>query len=609
MNSNLKNSTLNIDEERVKEIAYDGDVKVINNSNIGKLPFFDCEIYFSDDTWDFGLYFENNGQTKNIYKFSKINEEYRDYVKEYILELIINKYKSTSINKYFYMIKRIVNFLIENKIYSCVAINKVVIDSFENFINESYKSELSRSHLRMIFRRLLSLIELDNNVDYSMYKKILNKNNIELIKAQNETGKTPQIPNDIFDNIIRCALKEIKNNNITNKNKMEACIVLLLTQVGMRIKELQFLEANKRKEISCFDGKTKISYLGFLTFKTTRRERGGVVTKSFLTELADLAYVTLEELTEEKRKLCNNNHIFIGKTADVINQSTIRRYERNFIVRNAKEIGVFNKKCDGSYIMTKNSKKDWINYRKYLKNINDEDFIAIPNSHQFRVTVCNKLINEGVQIGWVMEHMNHLSPEMTKHYIRKEKVENKELSRKFFKGVLKKEFKAIGDQAEQLMEKINEYIEKGHFNIKVDIDDIADYLAGQIPIRERALGFCIKSAFGKKCKYNEVMCAFDMCPNHITCFINADISYKRFKNQVKSIKYNEENNFKQEAKIEKGKLRRLIDRNLKYELEELKVEIDNQGETEIIRKYPQLKEITEEIDKIMMEVKDWKRKI
>jgi REP element-mobilizing transposase RayT len=208
-----------------------------------------------------------------------------------------------------------------------------------------------------------------------------------------------------------------------------------------------------------------------------------------------------------------------------------------------------------------------------------------------------------------MEHMNHLSPEMTKHYIRKEKIENKELSRKFFKGLIKKEYKAIGEQSEQLIEKINEFIEEGHFDIKKDIDEIVDYLAGEIPIREKALGFCIKSAFGKKCKYNELICAFDMCPNHITYFINADISYKRFKNQVKSIKYNEENNFIQEAKIEKGKLKRLIDRNLKYELEEFKEEIDKQGELEIIRKYPQLKEIAKEIEKIMMEVKAWKEKI
>ena len=593
-----------LNNEELNKIAFNGEIKVVNSNinMIGKLPFLNEEIYFLNDIWEF----ENTG-VKKKYEFTNICSEYKNYVKEYVLELLLNGFKAYTIKKYFLYIKKIARFLESNKIYNCEIIDKNTITKFNEYINENLITENERNHHRRLLSKLLTYIEYDKGVNYSDIKKILANNDTALLKAQIENGKTPKIPEEIFDKIISCGISELNSDTIEIDEKIGACAILLLSQIGMRIMELNLLEAGKRKEIDCFDGKNRIAYLEFKTFKTTR-SNNGATTKTFLTKIADLAYKKLESMTDKRRNEGNSNYLFLTNKKLRMDQSTLSKYITKFMLRNAKELELINKSYDGFKMISKRNKDQARIFSKYINFLEHDEYISVPKSHQFRVTVCNKLIKEGVQFGWVVEHMNHLSPEMTKHYIREDKAENIELSRKFFKGVLTSEFKPIGEQAEQLVKKIDEFVEDSKFNIKKDLDEIIDYLAGKVPIREKIDGFCIKSAFGKKCKYNEFMCAFDMCPNHISCFINADITYGRFINKVKVIKYNEDNNFKREAMIEKTKLKKLINRSLEAELQELKNEINKHGEIEIIKDYPKLKNIVKDIDSIIMEVENWKTK-
>jgi hypothetical protein len=598
---------LTIDNAALNKISYNAEVKVLNSDNIGRLPFLNTEVYFSDDIWDFKNSSPEMGKCKNKYDFTDIHHEYKNYIKQYVLESLINGLRPDTINKYFSYLKKIIRFLEDNKIYNCEVIDNNIIMKFNEFLNKNLKAENERNHHKRLLTKILTYIEYDKGLNYSNLKSSLANSNTALMKAQIENGKTPQIPDGIFDKIISCGIRELNDSTIEDNEKIGTCGALLLSQIGMRIMELNLMQAGNRKEIYCFDSESKIAYVEFKTFKTTRTNNG-TMTKSILTEIADLAYKKLELITQQKRDMTKSNYLFLTNKSPVMSQMAITRHNTKFMLRNAKEIGLINKSYDGFTKISKNNKTHAKLYPNYIKLLGVDEYISVPNSHQFRVTVCNKLIKEGVEFGWIVEHMNHLSPEMTKHYIREDKIENVELSRKFFKGVLTNEFKPIGERAEKLIDSINEFIERGNFNIKNDLDEIINYLSGKIPIREKPDGFCIKSAFGKKCKYNEFICAFDMCPNHISCFINADITYRRFKDKVKVIKYDKDNNFIREAEIENKKLQRLIDRSLLSELNELKDKVNKCGDSKMIMNYPKLKELVENIDKIIMEVEEWKGK-
>lgn len=608
---NKKNIILDIENSKKVIDFTDEKYKTIKTLDIGRLPFLDVEIYFSQDIWDFNDYKPHMGKHKNYYDFSALHYAYKDYVKAYILECIVNNKHSSTINKYFGYISKIVKFLEESYVYDPSLISLNCINSFNKMLEERFRTENERIHNRRLFIRLLTYIERSENVDYSQARKKLSENDTALLKEQIENGKTPNIPTQIYNRIIACSLKEINRNDTSNQEKLEASFVLLLSQVGMRILEMSLLEAGKKDTKECFNGTKKVPYLEYLTVKTVKNVKGTKDTKTFLTQKAELAYDMLERLTKDKREACKLNYIFINpsklkpKSTKTLENMLIR-----FIVRNSQEIGVVNREFDGFRIFTRAyNKKNKVVGEDYYKYFSDTDIIAIPTPHQFRVAVCNELIRNGCQLEWVVEHMNHMSMEMTSHYKRNDtdSEEGKKIGKEVLTGVVTGEFRLIGEEAELLMEKINDFINENKYNIKSDLDEIVNTLSNKVPIREKKEGFCIKSSFGRKCKYNEFMCAFDMCPNHCTTYFFADITYKRFLDKLSIVEFNKKNNFIAEAELEINKLKRLVKTYFIYELEELEREIGIKGEHEILEKHPNLEYVVMNLSEIREEIKPWSK--
>lgn len=603
----MDDNLLRINQEELEKIAHTENGLIMNNHKIQRLPFYDVSIYFDEDIWDFEDYNPSMGKHRNIYKFEEIHPEYKPYIKQFILKYLINNSRASTISKYLGYLKKIVRFLESNYVYSCEIITEDIVVKFNEFLEHNLRSENERAHHRRLLTELILYIEYDKGIDYSNLKKMLSFNDTELLKAQIERGKTPSIPSNIFDRIVSFALKELESDTFTDREKKEACSVLLFAQIGMRILELTLLEANKIKEVECFDGTKIIPYLEFMTFKTTRMN-SGTITKSFLTDKALLAYQTLEKLSEESRERNKSSYLFTANSNLPINTVTMTNMISRFMIRNAMKIGLVNNKYDGFKIITPESNKvNKVAKLEYFASLSNEDFISVPKPHQFRVAVCNELIKDGGEMSWVVEHMNHLSVEMTNHYIRKtdESDEQKEMTKDLFSGLINGEFKLIGEEAELLMKKIDDFISENKYNIRTDLEEIVDKLTEIVPIREKREGYCVKSIFGKKCKYNEFLCAFEMCPNHCTSYIFVDITYKRFIEHKKCIDYNLENRFIREATQEKNKLKRMISLYLTNELKELKYEINRQGRENIIKEHSTLEDMVDNVDEITKEVDMW----
>lgn len=584
---------ININQESIHSV--DGYNYLVEPSYSGILPIPDVDIYFEDNVWDFKeTYLSKNG----IFDFEEIHYGFRRYIKSIVLSEKLSGMKLTSLKKKFGNYKDMISFLEANYVYDCSTISRKDIEKLNEFILHKFDSENERIRNRNLFIKLLEKIEADKDIDYKELKEILeSSNNIQLRKAQIQQGKTPNIDDKIFDNIISLAIQELDNKHLSDTQKIEACAILILSQTGMRISELSMLEANMIKVNKGPVPNSEVKCLKFYSPKILNWYNNVV-----MTDIGSLGYETLEKLTEKKRKKLNTNYLFTSNGRKPCGTGTVTNYLRRFIARNYMELGLYNKLFDGCFILTKkNNEERGIVNPLYLSNITYEDFISIPNAHQYRVAVCNKLVSQGVKLRWVMKHMGHLTEDMTEHYIRKEKEDNNEV----LKGIIKKDFKLIGEEAEDLINRIEEFIEEGEYNIKTDLEQIVDTLSKRVPIRAKKNGFCIKSAFGKKCKYNEFICAFEACPNHCTSYIFADISYKRFKDNLKSIEYNEKNNFINEAKIEKKKLKRMAENYLIKELQEVKNEIINKGKEQLINENRNLEFVVNNIEELFEEVNKW----
>ncbi|WP_461389781.1 hypothetical protein [Desulfosporosinus fructosivorans] len=341
-------------------------------------------------------------------------------------------------------------------------------------------------------------------------------------------------------------------------------------------------------------------------------------TETYMNELSVLAYKTFEEATKEDREKCKSSFLYCKTANDnddkVLSAHYLYKCLTIFALRHIRELDCINRPendADGYFKVQINAHTNskYINSapRNYWGIIPLGSTVCRPNPHQYRVTVCNELFKKGVHYDWIRKHMNHLSSDMTDWYLRKEDIDEVVVKRKedILIGLVKKDFRLVGKNAEELMAKVDDFIQKGNYNIVEDRPKLLKNLKKQLPLREKALGFCIKSSFAFECKTNEFFCAYDKCFNHYTYYKVADLTYKRYVDKKGAIRHNQEHGFKRQVENETVHLKELITKRLIPELEEVRYEIDRQGLQRIIEENPNLEHIVDNLDDIMEEVTQW----
>lgn len=249
--------------------------------------------------------------------------------------------------------------------------------------------------------------------------------------------------------------------------------------------------------------------------------------------------------------------------------------------------------------------------RKPSNNYLGFDTISYPLTPQFRVYFCTDLYNKGVSLAYIQKFMSHLSSDMQGYYVRqtpKNPQENMNFSTSFLEDVVKDRIKLLGEDSTSLNNKIEQFISGGNFNVATDFKEIAEGLAKQLPIREKSGGVCIKSSIrecSKDAKTDEFYCAYDICPNIFHVFYMARISYDRYLNLIDTFTHNKKNGYLRQAEREQVKLKHVIKKRLLPELKELQIEIDKQGYDTIVSKYPDLKDIAENLTVIKAEAMKW----
>lgn len=588
-----------IDLQKLNELVKSIDLTNCENNNLYRLPIENEKIYFIEDVWVFkNIHKESVGEKE--YDFKKVAMPFRNIAKLIMIKWLVSNRKFTSLDKYFGILYSITNFLYDNGVVQCEYIPYTVIEGYSENIERTLKSQNEIIKRKKIFIQLLEYLEYAYKMGYRREKCMLDSVDTNFLRAQMEENKTPTIPKEVFNKTIKYALCEMKDENSKIEHRIQAAIVLFLSQVGMRISDLTLIEFDKKEFVECFEETVPVAYLNYRTFKGSRKHNGRW-TKTFLTDKAELAYDMLTELSLYKgtRYVISQNGL-MTKDSD-----KTRKLIYEFFIRNSRLIGLVDKEYEG---LEKLPKKRIVTRglisRFDLEMIKDIDYISMVKPHQFRVAVCNELIKDGVDIAWIAQHMEHLVEESTDYYIRQEK-EEKKYAKTTIKQVVNGEYKLIGDNADQIMIKIEEFLSKDNIKVYKDLDDAIDNLVEVVPIREKKGGFCIKNSFGNKCKYDEFLCALDECPNHFTAYIFSDISYRRYKDAIKIIKYNEDNGFDKQAKLERDKLSRHIRRRFSKELKELKNEIYTKGIDVIVSKYPKLEYIANNIEEISKEVELW----
>lgn len=615
-----------LNKDLVENFITTYSTKRIYNSTDEEDYFINKEVKFSDDIWNF-IKYDSLERSPSIYKFDfhSIKSNYKYYIKVLILEkLIINKLSITTVKSFFNKLKRFIEFAIKKGITNPILIDlNLILDFFESISNtrEEYKTAFKR-----YITELLQEIEHKECILYNkkIYNFLKTKDSL-LLQAEREEGKTNIIPRNLFNNIVSLAIKDLENKDLDLSYRKIACMVVILSETGMRIGELIRLEVNKLKSINISEYIT-LNYLEFKTYKTIDC-LDFRWTECAANEKLILAYNTLSNIYSHKR---TSKYLYPSETTgNIITEDTLRNHLTKFFARHQTNLGFKNLSNDElNLIKTKKltkSNKEIIGKELCCK-LQDCNFIYYVSAHQFRVTVCTNLYNQGISLEWIRIHMNHLDEEMTVHYIREKELNQKNqlVMETLYERVDKngelletdpkkttninvvKELSNL--EYKQYYDDINNFLQRNNLKIKKDLNEIINILSKtNTPLLEMEYGYCAQHALARVCARQEYISSLEdsyhikpQLPN----LLYLELTYNRFIEKGKIVNHNKkiakkDNRYSLEYERENKALKNFINNRLIPELNLAKEEINKIGLDAFLSQYPNLINIANKIDTIL----------
>lgn len=582
-----------------------------------RLPFNKGNMLYSDDIWDFSEYTKLNVESSNLrFYFDKVQSDFKNDLKNYALfKVIENKDKIQTIKGNLGNLIRFINYANEIGLSYIEDIDCGVFTSFFS------KLELEGKPYSSITKYMYSIKNF-YEVYSSNFKEIITaelrevlKVDRRLIKATQEMNKTPDIPQQYYNEFLSAIIKIIDDEGAPYYIRGVACVYLLLSQTGLRISEVLDLEIEMIKEVSIFNGEKA----SFLKYKTWKREKGNnryTFEKTYINELSKKGYDKLTEIYKDKRKCMNLPYLFLGgdgmKTVSQfpVSSNSFESYQERFFIYldNKGYIDTINQENDKHPNLSSKRIDEWL--MNSSKKYDVIDTITYPLTHQFRVHVCTELYNNGVPLQYIQKFMAHLADEMKGYYVRTTQSnpqEDIDFAYKTLEKIVTGDTRLLGGTGE-LTTKIQEFIKKNNYNIATNTQTIVQELVKKIPVRQKSGGVCIKSSI-RECSMDystdEFYCSYGVCPNIFHFYYMADFSYQMAKESEEAFIYNKENGFLKQAQKELNKLQRRAKDKLIPELGELKVVINKKGIDDVISEYPTLLNIVFNLDSIYKEIDKW----
>lgn len=291
-------------------------------------------------------------------------------------------------------------------------------------------------------------------------------NDLWNVKKALKENKTKPIPEDIFDKILQCVLKE--------KDILTKVGIIIQSQTGLRINEVLSIQQGCVHTTS--DG---YDYMEVTLGKTEKGEP--IIHKVFINELVKNAVEELEEYTKDLRKESGLKELFLYKWRNISRVLNPSKWGENRLT---------------TFIKT------W--------DIRDNKGNLYPlKSHQFRATFVRELIKKKVPISHIMKHFSHVSIEMTAHYLTLQEEEVKEIYSDMIFG---KDSKIAGLRAKEIKGKLDEQF-RG--KTEQEIDDIVSNLSKSMSFNPLPTGVCLYDFRRGNCS-NGDGCFFYNCPNYVT---------------------------------------------------------------------------------------------
>ena len=576
------------------------------------IPAPGMKIKFSDDVWDFRPYFHNVKSNDYVFHFDGLHPELADYLKFFVLQKISEKTKVSTVSVRYGTFVSMINHIAENTLHKTIH-----LITTQDIVDEIKRRNVSSSRMHSLYQSayqvyhfLLNHYKLELPVDLNVLDEG-SRHQKTLAKQNQEETKLPNIPEAYFNIILSRCAAVMRDVSAEHDYRMMAAAVVLLSQIGLRLGDLLALTTHALQTKTLAKSGNTAHYIHFSERKPSKAHQPLLEFDIFCTPIGAEAFQIMKSIRTNSPMSNGNDFLFVLSnfaTADtamphskVRFRSVYRRFFYKFIPEAQRE-------WEGIDSCTYTSNPYGVK-KGTMSPVN----LSIPDTRQFRVHLCTSLYEQGVPLVYIQKYMGHLSEYMLGYYVRPKDTyqENIKYSEKVIREIAQDGVIPLGGSliGSEVKANILKFIEDNGFNVQTDIEAIVKALGDKVIIRGKTGGVCIKTSIipcSQDARTNEMLCAYNLCPNLFHFYYMIDVTYLNFKTLQDTYRAMKNAGQTKAAQKELAKLRDLINRRLEPELDELDREIQVNGSQTIMDRYPALIDIVESRGDIRKEIDEWR---
>lgn len=502
--------------------------------------------------------------------------------------------------------------------------NSFIVDIFERHLNST------KAHGRWcpravaeVFGKSLGKYEnevhsvTDFKLDLPVSLDVLNDESVKwkAIDKQSDT-KLPDIPEGYFNAILNKSLEVMRDSKANTDERMMGAAIVFISQTGLRLGDFLALTTDSLFNKTLAKSGNTTNYVHFTERKPSKAHQPLLEFDIFCNSLGTEAFNIMKTLRKKSALSKGNRILFVlsdktnkGGRSDVPHdKSRFRNLYRRFLYWHLPTESTTEWEGISSFTYHSNPYGE-------KKGTASAVELYVPDTRQYRVHLCTVLYNQGVPLIYIQKYMGHLSDYMMGYYVRPKDTyqENIQYSEKVIREIAGEDVTPLGGNmlGEDIKENIKKFIADNGFNVQTDVEAIVKALGDKVIIRGKTGGVCIKTSLmpcSKDARTNEMMCAYNLCPNLFHFYYMVDVSYMNFQTLQDTYHAMKDSGKTKAAQKELSKMRDLLNRKLIPEMDELDKEIEARGFNTILDRHPSLLDIMTNRENIRKEIEVWRTK-
>lgn len=366
-----------------------------------QIPTISGIINFDSDVWDARKAFTKTRSYMNVIHFKNCHPETKDLIKGFAAQELDDGKKVSTLHGTIPILSRTINAAIEasGRCHFLFISTKDILDGMDRIFSTSDFDKLAAFPL---VNRFLEFARTTAGIRLNVDEKEIRQARTAFynqIKGYRKHKPIPDIPDEYFDLIINKCDEVMRDETLPLNDRLIAGIVLIDSQLGLRISEVVALEVDCRDMWPCNDGVVR-PYIVYNSIKASRGDVESLPVKTFCNAICDEALEYYIELRKQSVYANETDFLYIQDPRYIslknnefpISPNTFNEQYQRFFGRYLRE----------------EARKNWGDITRIHTGIRgDDETLCIPSIHSFRKHFCSALAKAGIHWDYIDAAISH----------------------------------------------------------------------------------------------------------------------------------------------------------------------------------------------------------